>query len=620
MALTTSLSREKTAEIGFQLLNVRHLLGRFLLVLAIVVMVATLGGCRYSEALYEIKTDQLNGQYEPDAEPEYKDVDGAPEDPTKASTHLSNTDNKTEQTNVLPIYGDVANVDAANNAIHDETTNDDITASEGNEVSEEEGSAATGEEEKESGEGADGEGKGTDKSDEKGDPTPDKTAGRGGKGQTYGDGSYDELPEARAIAARGSYALITQMLGGQGALAATDNQFKKDVEAAKAFPGEGVDKIPALWKGKSSKLDIDKLIKDTTADVVLVDGVECTLTEKEVKSLKAGGIDIVNVPALGLSDTSDKDIVSAVKVVGQVLAGKSSKTKYDTAEMVDTWINIHDAAIAACVDANNGYSYKLVDGAPFMGIYQGNKATGDPTNNISDNRMFTAFVDKIVAASAPTAIAQRSWGDIQFYRHGQTIDLRDGVGVSVRVNDGNFALMDYYLQTAGVLNNAYESARPTTVTSTGLTLPYAVILGEAGEILVSSGSRIRNSALSLSVYGADDWTLVGDADFPGLLVRDEDVANAIVKSASKVNGLYNVGQSYSVRVVPEGIAGSWADGTTESFLLAPWALCVFQSGSISDCKDWIDQYYACFYRIDNATSKGAVKDLDTSKIASGPTS
>lgn len=599
---------------------VRLAIVRGAIALLAVVLAGGLGGCRYSEALFEITVDPLNGEYEPNAEPEYKDVDGAPEDPTRASTHLSQTDNYTEQRNDLPVYGEDQTDEQADRTQWDATTNDTTEAVEGTEASPEEGEASRSEDEAAEGDGADGEGEGSDQMGDEGDATPDKTGGRGGAGQTYGDGSYEELPEARAIAAKGPYALIVQMLGGKGALAAADKEWLDTIRATDAFPGEGLDEVEALWSGKDNdKLDVAALV-DTHADVVLVDGVECALSEKETKQLTEAGINVVSVPALGLPDTSDEDVATAIRVVAQLLSGAAAEVQYDPTQMADQWMTLHDDALSACVEANGGYSYKVVGGFAYTGVYQGDNGTMQATTNVSDNRVITAFVNEVVPASASTVTAERSYGDQPLYLHGETVDARNGVGLSVQVTQGNFVLMDYYLQTAGVVNNAYEGACPSETGSEGLTLPYAVIAGNSAGLLSSVGSRSNSSALWLPLYSTADWTVAGDEGFPGLLVRDDSVAEALEKSAAKVRGLYNVGQPYEIRTMPEGVAGSWADGTPESFLLAPWAFDVYQGGALDGCHDWIDAYYECFYRMEGASAAGAVANLDSAREALCPTS
>ena len=429
------------------------------------------------------------------------------------------------------------------------------------------------------------------------------------------------------MAATGQYALITQMLAGAGGLAAADEEWLAEIAASGAFEGEGLDDVVAAWSGDGTEegsLDIDALIA-TSADAVLVDGVSVTLTEKQQAKLLAAGISMVSVPALGLSDTSDDDIVTAVQVVGQVLSSHKSEAALDTAEMVELFIEYHDTVVSTCLSANGGYSYKMVIGKSYQGIYQGSGETGTSTANLSEVRINTAYIETMATPSSKTATAEREFGFRTLYLNGETIDISDGVGLSTTVTSGNFALLDYYLQVSGVVNNAYNAARPVSKASgSDTTLPYPVVPGSGSDLLnIDLGVRDVPSALWFSMYGVDltsVWNCVGDDVFPGILVRSDEIADAVVASASKVNGLYNVGQAYTVWTVPAGLAGSWADGTVESFLMSAYAYGVFQEGDTSACDEWTDDFYQLFYRLEGACDSGVIEGYGSVQEAPCPTS
>lgn len=133
-------------------------------------------------------------------------------------------------------------------------------------------------------------------------------------------------------------------------------------------------------------------------------------------------------------------------------------------------------------------------------------------------------------------------------------------------------------------------------------------------------SRSTPSALWYSPGSAEaggSWVTVGDDAFPLLLVKTPEIAQSVVASASLANGLYNVGQAYGVRVVPDGFAGTWAYGTVESFLAAPWAYCAFQQGGdMSTCTSYVESFYSTFYRVSAPTS-GAVANYDLLYAAGG---
>lgn len=597
-----------------------------ILLLAFALSFSTLAGCRYSETLLETIVDPINGVLEPDSSPEYREVDGAPLDPNRASVKLADNENLADQENFLPVYKEDAPADGeAHRRVHATQTVDSTDASEGTEPDEEqqEEETSTGEDASQQGDAADAQGTETQQPGDGSETQANETAGRGGTGQTYGDGTYEELPEASALAAYGQYALITQMLAGKGGLAAADATWIADMQAAGAFPDEGLDEIAVVWD-ESGALDVDALIA-SNADVLLVDGVEVSLTPDQNARILEAGIDIVAVPVIGQTYTSDEDVVTAVQVVGQLLSGYASQASLDTAAMVERYLEQHDTAIQGCLNANGGYSYKLVAGYAYQGIYQGSNPTGEPTTSLSDRRVSTAIIDSWTSASASSITANRAFSSGTLYLDGETVDTSDGVGLSATAIAGSFVLTDYYLQIAGAVNNAYDTARPSSTDGTSdLTLPYAVVPGDdEGLAPIALGTRQVPSALWYPMNGVtfgSEWTCVGDADFPAVIVRSSEIASNVAGSAAKTNGLYNVGQPYSIYTAPEGLAGSWLDGTVESYLLSLWAYGMFwEGGTTTTVNDWIDGFYQLFYRMEGASASGVVAGLGEVSQATCPT-
>ena len=105
------------------------------------------------------------------------------------------------------------------------------------------------------------------------------------------------------------------------------------------------------------------------------------------------------------------------------------------------------------------------------------------------------------------------------------------------------------------------------------------------------------------------YVCLGDSDYPYILVRDSSMADPICRSAAIARpsalevGFYNVGQNYGVAVVPCGVAGNWADGTFESFLLAPYLYCLYHNHDASSyhvdasyANKYVNNFYSQMYR------------------------
>lgn len=587
------------------------------LMLAVALM-GGVGGCRYSEALANIVTDDT-AELEPDASPEYREVPSAPENSELTSSSQSESDNLAVQESTLPVYDENAPENGyAKKRVYSEQSDNELPPSEGEDPNpgfEEEPAVAPSEEVQQveaQGTGEAQEGQGTGEAQEASDTQegqrdssePTTPTGRGGEGKTYGeDGVYEELPDAGSIAATGQYALIVQMLGGAGSLAAADSVWLSEITQSAAFPGEGLEEVPSVWSGdgtQAGSLDVDALIA-TEADTVLVnDGVD--LSVEAQAALESAGFNVVYVPILGRSDTTDADIQMAVQVVGQMLGTSKSKGAADASARTAKWQSMHDTAIKTCSSANGGYSYKYLAGKPYQDVYQPGL-----TGNASEVRITTAFIAGWEPTSVPTIEADRAWGLTSMYLDGEMMDVSDGVGVSSTVTKGSYALIDYYLQAAGVVNNAYDNARPISANSGGQTLPYAVVPGSSKDLLsIQAGSREYPSALWFGMFGttsSDTWYTLGDVDFPGIVVADSSIGTSVVTSANKVNGLYNTGQPYDVWVCPSGLAGSWADGTVESFLLTYWAYGVFQeNGDTGEVERLLAEFCQEFYGVSDWAS------------------
>lgn len=468
---------------------------------ALMACIAFMPGCRYSDTLLNVIFD-VTGTLEAHADPEYRETEGAPEDPTKASVHLSENENLAQQSNFLPVYKEDATINgtAVRRTYNDQTV-DDYDAVEGDQPEDEEdNNTSTSEEDTQdtdsSGEGNDSEQ--TQVSDNGEGNQADRTSGRGGTGQVYGEGETEDLPDASALAAKGQYALITQMLAGKGGLAAADAAWIADMQSRGAFPNEGIEEIDVVWDSEGN-LDLDALIA-SDADAIIVDGVDVFLTEDQQNAVTQAGINVVTVPHLGETYTQDEDIVSAVKVIGQVLSGLNSDATFATDQMVEKYIEQHDTAINGCLNANGGYSYKYVTGNSYQGIYQGTSSLGEPTNNLANNRMTVSCVDAWTNATQSTVTANRSFGFKDLYLNEKSMDVSDGVGLSACTVGGYFILSDYYMQVAGVVNNAYDTAKPTTFAAdSDRTLPYTVIAG-SNEGLIAQPAGIRKIPLSAVVF------------------------------------------------------------------------------------------------------------------------
>ncbi len=574
-------------------------------------ILVSFSGCKYSDVLTEHVEDPVNGKLDEKIDPLYQEAENAPQDPTKMSARLADTDERIdEQTAELPDYDEeTQNEQESSNYEQQDKSAHDQTATSGNKASDKQrddgttrksDDKANGEgqtpEESDDGDGdarSDGDAAGGD-SGNKGDSGSDGAGG--GEGQVYDPSTNPEkLPDNTAtVAAAGQYATLVQMLAGKWAqsrvLVAADSDWIARVEDFGAFAGEGTEQTAVGWAGDGSEENADlAAIKAARPDAVLVDGNESALSDAAVEELRQEGVNVLVMPTLGKVSTKDSDITTAVQIVGALLSGVTGGV---SAKNASTYIQkAHDETINFMRNINSGYSYKTTNGSSYAYIYQGDDATaGTPTTSLSSNRLTTVFIDSFYTQlSASSVVANRHSGSATLALDGQTLEV-SGVGLSVA--SSGFALMDYYLQNAGVVNNAYNRAAPQES-------PYAIAAGDVGEKLLSgmqTAQRDVPSALWYSPTGKDsDFIAVGSRDFPSVVCRDAATAKGVAASRDAANGFYNVGQHYDAVVMPEGLAGSWADGTIESFLMAPWARGYLWGSAGAEFQAVADETVASFY-------------------------
>lgn len=606
---------------------------RILAVLLLAVLLGALGGlggCKPTSVLTQHVEDEQLGKLDESANSIYRETENAPEDATRTTSVIDDSDRIDEQEQALPVYAQDAGEHGTTDIREQRGDSADTDeASTGNQSSYAEGDNEVAGEDDRTGQATSGEGEGEGESSTEtstggeGDPgdLQSLAAGIGGAGETFDTTGTDyELPDGVSrVAAAGQYATIVQMLAGRGALVAADEEWVSTVTEQRLFPGEGVEDLTCGWRGDASTglgIDIDAVVA-SAPDVVLVDGSQVKLDDAEQAHLKAAGIDVVVLPRLGGSDTPDDDVVKTVSIVGELLGG--AETQYDATAMADEYVQQHDTVISACVQANGGYSYKMEYGASFPSVYQGTADSGVQTTQLSSTRYVTAFIDAWTMDVNASSTAIRRYANAALYLDGDTVDASEGAGLSIAIESKNFPLLAYYLQVSGVVDNSYEGVKPVSGGSGMASLPYLVVPGGTRNLITETthaASRTTPSALwfaPTSTAASSGWLKVGDVGFPLLIVKDDDIAHRVVGSAAKVNGLYNVGSPYRVQVMPSGVCGSWADGTVESYLVSLWIEGLFKNdGNLERCKSYVDQFYGTFYR---ASADSALANFDTSYTA-----
>lgn len=450
----------------------------------------------------------------------------------------------------------------------------------------------------------------------------DPTGGQGGRGETYDDGTYTKLPTGtKKIAAAGQYALIVQMLGGKGALSAADETWLSETRSSGAFPNEGLESVSTAWGGDGTNagtVDVNSIVASGT-DTVLISASYGALTDDQKRVLNEAGVNVVVMPVVGVADALDADIVQAVRVVGELLKDAGTSIQYDAQAMASKYVSQHDDALNKCLTANGGYTTRLVGGANWAYLYQG--IGGQATAYFSNTRYVMAYVDGWATAKVSTIRETRNKNGALLYpetsvtgSYGIDMDCSEGMGLYIpksSIASSDFALIDYYLQSAGVMD--IETSLQGTRSEETEEYP-----NNFNQPYLTPHITYHCLWFSFGDYQSHDYTTVGDGNYPAIVARTTEYAERIVSSANKVRGVYNIGQPYEVWVMPSGLSGSWTDGTVESFLVAPWAYCMYQQNkNLESCNGFVTDFYSTFYRCD---AGDLVHNYGTTYQATCPTS
>ncbi len=551
-----------------------------------------LAGCKDSDVLNELINDQEIGELDETLEPLYQEAPNAEPDPTRNSTYQSENDNLAQQEQSKAVYAQQqpTEPDQQTEQREQQNTSHDFESTQGKQ----EGDAGKRQEIASNNDGAGGGGQ---------DDSQNPTGGKGGSVTTIDNtGTNTEVPRNVAtVAAQNNEATIVQMLCGNGALVAANESWASTMQAKGAFSSdaveaEGLNHVAAGWTDDGSP-NLAALVA-ASPNVIIEEAGTRQLTEDEKSAMQEQGVSttVVVVSKLGETTTSDSAIVGNVMLVGEMMQDAYP----DAQRMATTYKTMHDEAIDNCVSANGGYAYKMVNGTSSRAVYQG---SGDDSVGFSSNRVATAVIDSW-STNVPSSMAsERRYNNASMAYLSAADDTLSVSGIALSMGSNaslDYILSDYYLQCAGVVNEAYEYGKPDS------TKPSPIVAGGYSTLGIESAVSRRSvpSALWFSETSnsgdSSSWTTVGDGSFPAVIVSSQSIADEIIASANTSNGYYNVGQAYGVYVVPSGLSGSWLNGTPESYLLVPWAYCAFHaSGSgidLSTCSTYVNNFYQTFYR------------------------
>ena len=447
-----------------------------------------------------------------------------------------------------------------------------------------------------------------------------------------------EAPKVNSIAAYGDIAVLVQMVGGEGALAAADADLLSS-KFKKVFDKEGAGSIKTGWSGSGGDgaADVDAIVS-SGADCVLVLS-ESELTKSQRTKLKNNNVKIVTMYRM----SNTKYVKKNVQTIGDMLAESTElKSGLDPADMAQQYVDFVKGLLEdACATANGGK--KTLAGNETFELKNTTEYEYD-----ADGCSYTLLLDEYDEDA-------KFLDDI----NGWT-PVTDGVFLS-QLGYRNRAT-SFYMQAGGLVNNAAFKGADTT----GLYIAHQfnANTGTFDKTCFSKTDLIGKSLTREELGSGWDSTLfcvdTGDTSdtsisnlslnfgterFPRVIVTSEEAKEALVENSADPDGFYHpygltkssiggffgkqtsggssviscigVPESDStnlfatgedaaaipeenVEVNPTGLFSSWTDGTSaEAVLEAAWICDVVNIGcdkTSTGWKNYVKDFYSTFYR------------------------
>lgn len=434
-----------------------------------------------------------------------------------------------------------------------------------------------------------------------------------------------EPPQVASIAAFGEYAVIVQMIGGAGALAATDADTLKS-EFKNVFDTSGIKKG---WsdEGTAKGMNVDAIVKSGAEVILVTDSAYLEeLSDKDFEKLRKAGIRTVPVFDMSCS----QNIKANVATVGALLQG-SEKAAYgsEAENRAADYADFHDRVVRASAAAVGGMA---VDSGET--IYQSSEKS-DKDVEKGDER-YTLLVDEYEKSA-------------KYVGDGVADGWKPANGVAFCSAGYSTTPVSYYIQTGGLINNA---AAQTTMGSAGKVpvwqfrwniFPFASGEWTNIDVRLMKGMNFERPLLD-SGLNIDEATKLGEGwgtdSFPILIATSTKIKEALVDNSKKERGLYrpynwvefesdtvenavspetsdgtplyscigsasedsptnsmSEGSAFAdaIAVTPSGLFCDWTEGTVESFLEAAWVSDEVRGGSGIDWEQEAEDFYRTFY-------------------------
>ncbi len=341
----------------------------------------------------------------------------------------------------------------------------------------------------------------------------------------------EPMPQYDCVAAFGDYALIVQMIGGDGALAATDAATLENLQVN----GVAVSSARVAWadaSGDTSSFDPIEVVESGAKAIIVEDWEAYTysLSYEKMDYLEANGIEWMPLTSL----CNSVNIKNCVNWIGEMLQDSSVAANGSSAESrASEYCSRHDAMINVNSGLASDNDYYLNEKAKAL------QKTAD--GNDSDGLGYSGN-------TATHTVLINYWADDAYLN---LFNMNFGAGAAYAAAGYSYTPTSFYMQAGGSINTA---ASRSAVAATG-EIPVLQFAGSDGSNVSSywSGNTIPGNVNynngsgyhALLDSGVDVAQLqnvgkgLGSDAMPKIIVTSSDIKDAIVDSSLSGNSLYH---------------------------------------------------------------------------------
>lgn len=434
-------------------------------------------------------------------------------------------------------------------------------------------------------------------------------SGSGGSGGGEGEGSGEEnnageneneaeqagetgekLYASDTVFAAGEAALLTQMIGGSGALMGAD---AAEINAmAQYFPSEELSGIIPIF-------DVSGMMDMAAIDAMTTLPTYCLLDTSNYTEAVQSAMNSCGITCIVLDFHNASGILNAVETVKETLGTELAKTN------ASIYTTLFNEILSAAEQKIGTFSENDIN---FDNTF--NASRKKDLSSSCTNGKYTLLVTGWDYGESLTFTKTNGWS-------------RTFSGLAIATRGYTDSPASYFMQRAGTLNKGATTVLYTDYTPVYINPLRTVVHGAA---LSGSGTLSLENQDSVNHHEQlNESTLtegLGSSSYPAIIAVSSEVKNAIQQSKAN-NGMWKVydfdennrfrcfedvdgayiwsviSGDYDIYVNPSGL-GDWIGGSAESVLETVWIGNMFHDKAFTDeeLNNYLRQFYSSFYRCD----------------------